>query len=119
MSHITGWNGNAKMRCKVMALSPQCGNRPSAALINATKATATSSVATIPTSTGTPSMVPLTMASSALIGGSVMTRRSSETSPGPNGTNSAAMASAAGVLMTEAIRMLPNAFGTIGARNDA
>jgi hypothetical protein len=64
-------------------------------------------------------MVPFTNASSALSGGSSMTRRSSAASAGPNGTSSAATANPAGVLITEAIRMLPSAFGTSGARNDA
>ena len=62
---------------------------------------------------------PCTSASSALTGGSSHHQsRAFVRSPAPNGTISAATASAAGVLMTEAIRILPSAFGTIGARND-
>ena len=68
---------------------------------------------------GTPSMVPLTRASRLLCGGSSITRRASAGRTGSNGTIRAATARPAGVLMIEAIRMLPSAFGTIGDRNEA
>ena len=86
---------------------------------SATIATVTSRVAMIAARIGTPSIVPFTSASIALTGGSSMTSRPSAASGGPNGTISAATARPAGVLITEAIRMLPSAFGTTGARNEA
>ncbi len=84
-----------------------------------TSATVTSNVAIIAVRIGTPSSVPFTSASRLLCGGSSITSFASGRSAGSNGTISAAIASPAGVLMIEAIRMLPSAFGTNGARNEA
>ena len=82
-------------------------------LTSATSATVTISTVTIPTSGATPSLVPLTSASKAPVGSSP-TVISALSSLGTNGTISAATASAAGVLMTEQMRMLPSASGMIG-----
>src|SRR5215471_17212585 len=109
ISHITGRNTSANSPCNVMPP----GNRPSAILTNATSATATISTVTIPTSGATPSLVPFTNASKVPVGSSptVISALSSLTW---NGTISAATASAAGVLMTEQIRMFASASGMTG-----
>ena len=62
-----------------------------------------------------PSRVPLAIASIALTGGSSMTSCAAADGSGRNGTISAATASAAGVLITAAIRILPSASGMTGA----
>ena len=62
---------------------------------------------------------PFTSASRLLCGLSSITNCPVARSDGSNGTISAATARPAGVLMIDAIRMLPSAFGTSGPRNDA
>ena len=109
INHITGRNTSANSPCNVM--SP--GSRPSAMLTSATSATATTSTVTMPTSGATPSLVPFTNASNAPVGSSPAVI-SALSSLGTNGTISAATANAAGVLITEQIRMLPSASGMIG-----
>ena len=107
---MTGRKGRAARACNVQPP----GSAPSAWFTRLTSATATSSVVVMPTSGPTPSAVPRTMASMLVSGGS-RTRAVGVPAPGPNGTISAAMARAAGVLMTEATRMVPSAFGSTGA----
>ncbi len=66
-----------------------------------------------------PSCVPLAIASIELTGGSGIVSCAVGEGSGRNGTISAAMASAAGVLMTAAIRMLPSASGMTEPRSAA
>ena len=85
-------------------------------LASATRATATSSMAAIATSGWMPSMVPFTSASRLPAGRSSRASTPSAPAAGENGTMIAPTASAAGVLMTEAIRIVPSAFGITGPR---
>ena len=117
ISHITGRNGRANSSCRVQPPGSACR----AALTRLTSATATSSVVVMPTSGPMPSAVPRTSASRLFSGGSRCNAAASLScfaapgpAPGPNGTISAATASAAGVLMTEATRIAPSAFGSTG-----
>ena len=73
----------------------------------------------MPARIGMPSSVPRTTASSVPDAGSRSVIRASPSAPAPNGTISAAIARAAGVLITDAVRILPSAFGMTGARNAA
>ena len=66
-----------------------------------------------------PSRVPLAIASIALTGGSSIESCAEGDGSGRNGTISAAMASAAGVLITAAIRMLPRALGMTAPTTEA
>ena len=78
-----------------------------------TIATVTSSTAVIPVMIGIPSSVPRTSASKLPVGlcGSTISPSAVD---GPNGTIKAAIANAAGVEITEAIKILPSAFGITG-----
>ena len=66
-----------------------------------------------------PSLVPRVIASRKLDGGSLRTSSAQPSPPASNGTMIAAMASAPGVEITEAMRMCPKASGMTGPSSDA
>ena len=104
------------MRCRVRGSSLTSGKTPSIWLTRLTSATATIRIAATPITSLTPSDVPSTSASAALPLSPGATGSSANSSLSAPGTINAAMATAAGALISDAIRRLPAASGTTGAR---